>query len=64
MNGYGREYGVSYRTLQRIFETLEMKRAKAEAAASRIEKVNLAAVTTKRHISRFSLRKNDLFPLF
>ena len=64
MNGYGREYGVSYRTLQRIFETLEMKRAKAEAAASRIEKVNLAAVTTKRQISRFSLRKNDLFPLF
>lgn len=39
MNGYGREYGVSYRTLQRIFETLEMKRAKAEATAARIDKV-------------------------
>ena len=39
MNGYGREYGVSYRTLQRIFETLELKRGQAEATALRLEKM-------------------------
>ena len=40
MNGYGREYGVSYRTLQRIFETLELKKAQAEATALRIEEIS------------------------
>ena len=38
MNGYGREYGVSYRTLQRIFETLDLKKSIAFATAERVEK--------------------------
>lgn len=32
MNGYGDEYGVSYRTLNKIFEVLKQKEADAEAA--------------------------------
>eukprot|EP01035_Chromulina_nebulosa_P018038 gene18038-23680_t len=29
MNGYGKEYGVSYRTLHKIFELLELRKSKA-----------------------------------
>lgn len=32
MNGYGEEYGVSYRTLHKIFEVLKQKESDAEAA--------------------------------
>ena len=46
MNGYGREYGVSYRTLQRIFEILELKKAQAEATALRIEKISKSRLST------------------
>ena len=31
MNGYGTEYGVSYRTLSKIFEVLQTKQAEAES---------------------------------
>jgi hypothetical protein len=31
MNGYGEEYGVSYRTLRKIFEVLKTKQSEAEA---------------------------------
>ena len=30
----------------------------------RLKGVGIVAVTTKRQLSRFSVRKNDLFPLF
>lgn len=40
MNGYGSEYGVSYRTLHRIFESLYIKKAKAEEIAAKTNKSN------------------------
>ena len=39
MNGYGVEYGVSYRTMQKIFEVLEMKKNQALKTAANIQKV-------------------------
>ena len=39
MNGYGVEYGVSYRTMQKIFEVLEMKKNQALKSAANIQKV-------------------------
>lgn len=39
MNGYGVEYGVSYRTMQKIFEVLEMKKNQAMKTAANIQRV-------------------------
>jgi Kinesin motor domain len=52
MNGYGREYGISYRTLQKIFETLELKKTQAITAAERVER---AANKLVRRTSSISL---------
>jgi Kinesin motor domain len=38
MNGYGVDYGVSYRTMQKIFEVLEMKKNQALKNAANIQK--------------------------
>jgi len=36
MNGYGTDYGVSYRTLHKIFELLNLKKRQAELYAARL----------------------------
>jgi hypothetical protein len=43
MNGIGEDYGISYRTLSRIFEALELKRESAMMTARRIKERTIAA---------------------
>ena len=46
MNGYGVEYGVSYRTMQKIFEVLEMKKKQALKSVANIQKVCYRRIST------------------
>ena len=59
MNGYGREYGISYRTLQKIFETLELKKNQAIAAAERVERAARKLVRRTSSISLDALSASD-----
>ena len=46
MNGYGTDYGVSYRTMQKIFEVLEMKKTHAYKTASNIQTASSRRTST------------------
>lgn len=46
MNGYGTDYGVSYRTMQKIFEVLEMKKTQAYKTASNIQTASSRRTST------------------
>ena len=46
MNGYGADYGVSYRTMQKIFEVLERKKTQAYKTASNIQTASSRRTST------------------